>query len=175
MNPLAGHVASLLPPRSDLTDDELIELADSVIGVALRITGILRDEDPKAAGELVDGLTDDRRWALPFVAAAMVDYDKTPRAMLEWAAVCVPQRLTGATAVSPPAMLLRSQVRRTRYAACGTDKAWHLHMDRGEEPCDVDWIAHRAWENDKKAEQRNRGRRNGQAALPGLETASHAA
>jgi hypothetical protein len=154
MNDIARRVASILPPRDDLTEGELIALADSVIGVALRVTGILRDEDPAEAGRLYEGLSEDRRWALPFAACAMLDYDKTPREMLGWAPACLPGRLAGATSVSPASVLLRSRPRPGRVLDCGTERAWQWHKDHGEEPCDACWVAHRAYEADKKAARR---------------------
>ena len=153
--PLARKVAQFLPPRPDLTEADLVKLADSLIGVAMRLAGIVHDEDPADAWSLCEGLSDDRRWALPFVMAAMIDIEKTATQLLAWAHIKVPSSLIGATSVAPSSLLLRERPRPTKLAECGTQAAWERHMAHGEEPCDIDWIAHRGWEAEKKQRQRN--------------------
>jgi hypothetical protein len=155
---LAGRVASYLPARDDMTPRDIAKLADSLIGVGMRLAGIIHDEDPADAASLVAGLSPDRAWALPFVMAAMIDIEKTPRELFAWAHVKVPNSLTGATSVAPPSLLLRSRPRPGLLLECGTRGAWDRHRAHGEEPCDACWIAHRGWEADKK--QRQRDRRN---------------
>lgn len=153
---LAGRVAAVLPRRKDMTPAELVQLADSLIGVGMRLAGIIHDEDPAHAARLLDALTPDRQWALPFVMAAMVDVERSARELLEWAPFQTPGGLLGATSVAPAEVLLRATTKPSRVKECGTDAAWRRHKYHGEEPCDIDWIAHRAWENDKKKAQRQR-------------------
>jgi len=159
---MARKVAQFLPPHPDMTEAELVKLADSLIGVGMRLAGIIHDEDPADAWSLVEGLSDDRRWAVPFVMAAMIDIEKTATELLAWADIKVPFSLIGATSVAPSSLLLRERPRPTKLAECGTQAAWDRHIANGEEPCDSDWIAHRAWEAEKK--QRQRRDRSGERA-----------
>jgi hypothetical protein len=152
----ADRLARIIPPLPAATADEHRKLIDSTIGAALMLTGILRDQDPAEAAEFYAGLADDRRAMLPFVMAAMVDVDKTPRQLLGWANYLQPVRLDGATAMSPASVVLRANPRPTRSKECGTQGGWTDHRSAGEEPCDGCWIAHRAWDADRKARGRQR-------------------
>ncbi len=156
---LAGRVATILPARPDMTPADMVKLADSLIGVGMRLAGMVHDEDPQDAAQFVAGLAPDRVWALPYVMAAMIDIERTATELLAWAPFTVPNGLVGATGVAPSSVLLRARPRPTQTLECGTPAAWERHVAHGEEPCDACWIAHRGWEADKK--QRERDARKG--------------
>lgn len=151
------HAAPVLPGFGDLVDlvagwlpscgvpdDRMRDVVDSTVGVALRLAGIVHDEDPADAAELVDGLTDEQRRVLPFVLAAMVDIDKTPGELLGWTWYAVPDRLRRVTAVAPAYVLL-DQDRNRALAECGTRKGFLAHIGKGEDVCTACRIASDAW------------------------------
>jgi hypothetical protein len=125
-------------------------LAASLIGPAMRLAGIVRDEDPEAGAELIRGLTAEQRGALPFILAAMVDVDRTAGELLAWVPGmdAPPVRLRALTPVAPAADLLGSRRRRRGRRGddpeCGTPEGFRAHQGRAEDPCGPCGIAYRA-------------------------------
>lgn len=131
-------IIATVAPGADLT---------RVIGVAMRLGGIMQDEDPAEGVTLIGELGAADRAALPFVAAAMVDLDKTPSELLAWAGYRPPNSLRSVTGMAPATALLNSDNKRSsRSAECGTNNAWIDHAQRGEPPCKPCQIARAAWE-----------------------------
>ena len=82
--------------------------------------------DAEAIGDLLAKLSDDERWALPVVLAAMVDHDRTPDELLSWISFDEHGRpLRSPRTVSP---------RWHTVAECGTPGAYARHLAAGEEP-----------------------------------------
>ncbi len=120
-------------------------VAESVIGVALRLAGIIHDDDPAEGAALVAGLDDEQRTVLPFVLAALVDVDKTASEMLGWLGWTTPGPLGRLTAVAP-AYALQLQPRPTNSVSiCGTRDGWRAHHRDGDEPCEACRIGNDAW------------------------------
>ena len=142
-------LADILPPGVDP------EAAGQMVGVALRLAGILHDEDPAEAAALVASLTASQQHALPFVLAAMIDVERTPAELLGWCGYRPSRRLRNVTAVAPGPALTGSGKQGTQMVECGTYRAWLRHVDRGEPIDTACGIAAAAWRRMEQAEQVN--------------------
>lgn len=164
----AELLTRMLPPC--LPADRMLAAVDSVLGAALRITGIMHDlDDPAHASEIILGLDRDQQMVLPYVLAAMVDVDKTPGELLAWVpGYAPPKRLARVTAVAPKSILLDSRKTRQHDAECGTHNGFLRHIRDGE-PVDIECgIAEKAWRRTAAPKRRKRTV-PGQFELPGLE------
>ena len=140
-------IADILPPGIDP------EAAAQVVGAALRLAGILRDEDPAEAAALLASLTPGQQSALPYFLAAMIDVEQTPGEMLGWCGYRPARRLRDVTAVAPGPALTGSGKRGTQMTECGTYRAWLRHRDRGEPVDTACSIAAAARDRMHRAEQ----------------------
>lgn len=145
----AGQLAMLVP--SQAPDPGHAATVEDVIGVALRLAGMVHDEDPADTAGFMAGQPPEVLAALPYVLAAMVDVDRTPRELLAWLEWPQPIRYRGATAVAPPSALLAARPRPDRGRECGTEGGWKEHGRLRERRCDLCEIAHAAWRRDEKA------------------------
>lgn len=162
----ADSIVALLPPApAGTTAAEYRILINSVVGAALRLTGIVHLEDPADAARLLDGLSDQKRALLPLVLAAMVNIDRTADELLGWLRYSPPTQMRGVTAVAPSSVLMRQRPGRRRIAECGTHNGFNSHVNHGEDPCDECLIANAAWERDRK---RRATTRKGEELAPAL-------
>jgi hypothetical protein len=142
----APGLAVMIPPCG-VPEHRMRDIVDPLVGVALRLAGIIHLDDPRHAVRLMAGLDDDQRAVLPYVLAAMVDIDKTPGELLGWAGYIPGTRIARVTAVAPANVLLDKARHRAHDPQCGTRGGYLAHKRRGEDPddCPECVIANQAW------------------------------
>jgi hypothetical protein len=159
MQPDAGQLAAIVPAPEGVTAAEHARTVRDAIGVALRLTGMVRDEGfPAETAEFVAGQPAAVMAAVPYVLAAMVDDAKTPRELLAWLGWAPPNRYVGVTAKAPASVLLASRPRPDRSRECGTEGAWEEHQADGTR-CRACETAHDALARDEQARARPARRR----------------
>lgn len=105
--------------------------AERLVGVALDLAILVRDEGPEAIASFLGRLTGGDRYRLLTVLAAMVDVDRTPEELLAWVTFDESgQPLEGATPVLP--IFAREEEPDTPYEDCGTLKAFYRHVRAGQ-------------------------------------------
>lgn len=126
-------------------------LAESLIWPALDLVGLVRGGhgDRDDIGGLLSGLSDEERWALPVILAAMVDHERTPDELLGW----VGFDEHGRPLRSPRTVTPRWRVE----VACGTVESSRRH-DLLREDCEV-CTAAEAGRAARGAERKERSRR----------------
>ena len=130
-------------------------LAESLIWPAIDLIGLVRggSGDRDDIGALLSGLTDEERWALPVVLAAMVDHERTPDELLGW----VSFDETGRPLRSPRTVTPRWRVQ----VGCGTVESLRRH-DLLREDCEA-CTAAEAVRAGRGAARRERSRREAAA------------
>lgn len=107
------------------------ELAESLIWPAIDLVGLVRggEGDREAIGEFLSAMTEQERWALPVILAAMVDHDRAPADLFGWISFDEHGRpLREPRALTPR---WRTQVEH------GTAGMFARHIAAGETPCDA--------------------------------------
>lgn len=122
-------------------------LAETLIPVAADLICRVHDDGPEATGALLASLSDEQRWALPVVLAAMVPPDRPIADLLAWTTTWVAEPGDG------PALPDHAA-----YAAglkpCGTHAAYVRHKKRGEPPCGRCRQAERAYQRNRNRQPR---------------------
>lgn len=129
---------------TSLADRE--QLADDLVPAACDLICRVHEEGPDATGALLASLTDEQRWALPVVLAAMVPTDRPVADLLAWVTLRatddgpgVPNHAAYAAGLKP----------------CGTHAAYARHKIRGETPCGRCQQAERAYQRTRKRRPRS--------------------
>jgi hypothetical protein len=165
---VADRLAQIIPARPGTTPAGHRQLVESTVGVALLLTGSVRDLDPADTAGLVADLDAEQLAMLSYVLAAMVDVDRTPRQLLAWTGWQQPIRYDGATGVSPAAALLGTKPRPTRSRECGTEGAYQDGCR-----CARCLIGHDGHKRDLAARTRAARRKARRATSPGRLVAVH--
>jgi hypothetical protein len=162
----AHRLAAIVPaqPRTSLAAHRA--LVEDTLGVALMLTGMVRDEGPAAAAGYLAGLPADQLAVLPFLLAALVDVDRTARELVAWTGWAQPVRYDGATALAPASSLLHAHPRPTRSPECGSEGGFGEHIAGGSPPCTRCLIAHDAHIRDEAVRARKPRRPRRRPAAP---------
>jgi hypothetical protein len=167
MRSATDRLARIIPPLTAATPlDEHRKLIETTIGVSLRLTGMVHDDDPAETAKFYAGLPADQRAILPLVTAALVDVTRTARELLAWTGWQQPVRYDGATALSPASSLLGANPRPTRSRDCGSEGGWREHQRTGSKVCAHCLVAHDAHIRDERARARAARRKARIAASP---------
>jgi hypothetical protein len=128
----------MVPAGTDI--ERKADLAESLVPVAARLVGSVRDDGPVDVAMILSGIPGDHLPALAVVLAAMVDPERTPGQLLAWTQPdYVPPKRTG---------------RKPYPREHGTDRGYHQHRERDDMPaCDSCLTAHNA-ANEQRAERR---------------------
>lgn len=111
-------------------------VTERMVPTACQLTGHVHAHDKKAIYNLIRRLTPEEAYALIIVLAAMIPQDHTARELLAW----TEQPLT--------------RPRIVKLRPCGTHAAYCRHKARGEEIDTRCLHAERAYQRDRKREQR---------------------
>lgn len=111
-------------------------VTERMVPTACQLTGHVHAHDKQAIHKVIRNLTPQEAYAVIVVLAAMIPQDQTPRELLAW------------TEQVPP------RSRGVKLKPCGTHAAYWRHKTRGERIDDRCLDAERAYQRDRKREQR---------------------
>lgn len=132
-------------------------LPAAAVGAAVRLVGAVHEHGPDDVAATLRGLTRHDLTALAVTLAAMVPDDYSPVELLAWNDSRYAPVVTPVASTQPPLFPAVLVTRRLRPH--GTHAAFVRHRNAGEEPCDACWHGERAYQRNRKRNNRADDRR----------------